>query len=71
MILKEFLCADEHREGALSILAEFAGSKSMVLCAPAWDKNVSGDKAAFGMVHWLKECAKVEMGDSYLALVVD
>lgn len=71
MILKEFLCDEEHRAGALSVLAEFAGSKSMVLCAPAWENKDSENKVAFGMIHWLKECAKVDMGDSYLALVVD
>lgn len=71
VILKEFLCDEEHRDGALSVLAEFAGGKSMMLCAPAWEQAEGAEKVPFGMIHWLKECAKVEMNDSYLALVVD
>ena len=71
VIIKELLCAEEHREGALAILSEFAGDKSLYLGLPAWETMEGADEVPFGMIRWLKECRKVEMSDSYLSLVVD
>ncbi len=71
MFFKEFFAQEEHKEAALSILAEFAGSKAMYLSAPAWENVENGEKVPFGMIRWLKECKKVDMSDSYLALVLD
>lgn len=71
VIIKELLCAEEHREGALAILSEFAGDKSLYLGLPAWETMEGAEEVPFGMIRWLKECRKVEMSDSYLSLVVD
>ncbi len=71
LIFKEFFALEEHREAALSVLAEFAGSKAMYLSFPAWEAVEGGEKVPFGMIRWLKECKKVELSDSYLALVLD
>lgn len=69
--IKELLCKEEHKAGALSILAEFAGGKSMLLCHPAWEQAEGADKVNFGMIRWLNEDKKVPMKESYLALVAD
>ncbi len=71
VFIKELFCAEEHKQGVLSVLAEFAGGKSMIMNLPAWDKSAEGEKVNFGMIKWLNESAKVDMKDSYLALVMD
>lgn len=71
VILKEFLCDEEHREGALSLLAEFAGEKSITLCLPAWESAENGEKVNSGMIFWLNEERKIVLKDSYLSLVAD
>ena len=71
VIIKELLCAEEHRAGALSILAEFAGGKTLYLGVPVWEALENSERVNFGMIKWLKECKKLELKDSYLSLVVD
>lgn len=71
VIIKEFLCPEEKQEAALALLAEFAGEKSMILYRPTWEKKDGETTVPFGMIHWLKECKKTELGDSYLSLVID
>ena len=75
IIVKEMLFAeDEAKDAALSMLAEFAGGKSLVLCQPAWEKeNSLGEieEVNFGMINWLNQDRKVDFSESYLALVLD
>ncbi len=71
IIVKEFFAQEEHKEAALAILAEFAGSKALWLSQPAWEAADGGEKVPFGMIRWLKECKKLDLSDSYLALVLD